>query len=221
MSKSLSFFINPLIEFTNNSFAKIFLIVACLNLFSTVIFNHIVWSDIIYLNESGLDKSNEIFLKGTYNRFIINLIVDLISPVWLIIKLGTASILVFLVAYILQINIIFSKVLKSFIVSFIFIIFGDIIYSSFLILVNPPFFRNDVLYFYPFSFLYFIDIESGLYSYYFIWSRINLFQLIFIVSLFLLFRNWSKLSSKNAIILTVSYVFFYGIFLVFWFLFYI
>lgn len=209
-------FLSPISDFTNQSFWRVFIIVAGFNLISTLVYNHLVWSDLVYLNETGLKSSSELFIDGSNSRFKINLMVDAFSPLWLMIKAGLVSGLIYLVAYILKVVIIPLDLMKSILTSYLFVVFGDLIYSMILLFFDPPLVKNDILHFYPLSVLGFLDSSSDLNGYYFIWSRINLFQFVFIFSLFYLLRTQHKLSSNHSIILVSFYIFFYGLFLVLW-----
>lgn len=218
MSDSVSFKISPIVEFSNNSFWKVFILVALLNLISTIIYNHLVWSDLIYLNESGLDISDETFVSGSKTRLIINLIVEVLSPIWLLFKSFVFSILIYSIGYLLKFSISFIELNKLFLVSYLFVIFGDFINSVFLLIVEQPSTKNDILHYYPFSVLSFLYSSSDFLKYYFIWSRINIFQLGFLFSIYYLFKYKFSLNNKYSIILVLSYVLFYGLFLVMWLL---
>ncbi|GMQ31721.1 hypothetical protein Aconfl_43670 [Algoriphagus confluentis] len=209
-------FLLPIYEFTNQSFLRVFIIVAILNLISTLIYNHLVWTELVYLNEVGLKIPDDNFKKGSVSRFWISMTVDFISPLWLMVKVGLVCGLIYLVAYMLDLVVVPSELMKSILTSYLFVVFGDLIYSVILLFFDPPLVKNDILYYYPLSVLGFIDSNSEFLKFYFIWSRINFFQLLFIFSLYYLFRTQHKLSIKNSIFLTVSYILFYGLFLVFW-----
>ena len=219
MNKSIAHLLSPISEFANQSFWKVFWVVGTLNLFSTLIYNHLVWSDLVYLNESGLNSSDQVFIDGSVSRLKVNLIVDILSPLWLLGKAGLVAGLIYIIAYIIQVEISLKEITKSILTSYLFIVFGDLIYSLILLLFDPPLFKIDILHFYPLSFLSFLNSDSDLNEYYTIWSRINFFQLLFIFSLYYLFRSQHSLNSKNSLVLTLSYVFFYGLFLVLWLLF--
>jgi hypothetical protein len=219
MIKIYSILITPLVEFSNNSFWRIFFVIATMNLVSTIVYNHFVWSDSVYLNESSLESSDAMFIKGSNSRTSINFIVDFISPIWLFTKLGIGSALVFAVSYVLDIKILVREIFKVFLVSFIFIVIGDLIYSIILLFINTPSVRNDILHFYPMSFLSFFDPKSDYNQYYYIFSRINFFQALFIISIFFLFRYNNGLSLKNSLLLTLTYILFYALLLIVWFLF--
>jgi hypothetical protein len=218
MSNFVSFKISPIIEFSNNSFCRVFVVVASFNLISTIIYNHFVWSDLIYLNESGLDASDRTFVSGSKTRLIINIIVEVTSPIWLLFKSFVFSILMYSVGYLLKFSFSFTELNKIFLVSYLFVIFGDFTNSALLLVVEQPSIKNDILYYYPFSVLGFLSSSSNFLEYYFIWSRINIFQLGFIFSIYYLFLNKFLLTSKNSIYLVLSYGFFYGLFLVLWLL---
>lgn len=218
MSNSVSFKISPIIEFSNNSFCSVFVVVASFNLISTIIYNHFVWSDLIYLNESGLDASDRTFVSGSKTRLIINIIIEVLSPIWLLFKSSVFSILMYSVCYLLKFSFSFTELNKIFLVSYLFVIFGDFTNSALLMIVEQPSIKNDILYYYPFSFLGFLSSSSNFLEYYFIWSRINIFQLGFIFSIYYLLLNKFLLTSKNSIYLVLSYGFFYGLFLVLWLL---
>jgi hypothetical protein len=218
MSNSVSFKISPIIEFSNNSFWKVFILVASINLISTIIYNHFVWSDLIYLNESGLDASDRNFVSGSKTRLIINIIVEVLSPIWLLFKSFVFSILMYSVGYLIKLSISFTELKKIFLVSYLFVVFGDFINSILYLFVEQPSMKNNILYYYPFSVLNFFTTGSDFLKYYFIWSRINIFQLAFIFSIYYLLLNKFSLTSKNSIFLVLSYVFFYGLFLVLWLL---
>ena len=219
MNKSSIYFLSPISEFANQSFWKVFVIVGTANLFSTVIYNHLVWSDLIYLNESGLKSSDHIFIEGGKSRLMINLIVDILSPLWLLIKAGMVAGLIYLIAYLLEVRISLMEIIKSILTSYLFIIFGDLIYQLILLFFHPPVNKSDILHFYPLSILNFLDSNYNLKEYYSIWSRINIFQLLFIFSLYYLFGSQHSLRAKHSLLLTLSYVLFYGLFLVLWLLF--
>jgi hypothetical protein len=218
MSNSVSFKISPIIEFSNNSFWKVFILVASINLISTIIYNHFVWSDLIYLNESGLDASDRNFVSGSKTRLIINIIVEVLSPIWLLFKSFVFSILMYSVGYLIKLSISFTELKKIFLVSYLFVVFGDFINSILHLFVEQPSMKNNILYYYPFSVLNFFTTGSDFLKYYFIWSRINIFQLAFIFSIYYLLLNKFSLTSKNSVFLVLSYVFFYGLFLVLWLL---
>lgn len=218
MSNSVSFKISPIIEFSNNSFYRVFVVVASFNLISTIIYNHFVWSELIYLNESGLDASDRTFVSGSKTRLIINIIVEVTSPIWLLFKSFVFSILMYSVGYLLKFSFSFTELNKIFLVSYLFVIFGDFTNSALLLVVEQPSIKNDILYYYPFSVLGFLSSSSNFLEYHFIWSRINIFQLGFIFSIYYLFLNKFLLTSKNSIYLVLSYGFFYGLFLVLWLL---
>lgn len=218
MSNSVSFKLSPIIEFSNYSFWKVFLVVASFNLISTFIYNHFVWSDFIYLNESGLDASDRTFVSGSKTRLIISLIIDVFSPIWLLTKTFVFSILIYSIGYLLKFSVTFTELNKVFLVSYLFVVFGDFINSILHLFVEQPSMKNDILYYYPFSFLSFFPPGSDFLKYYFVWSRINIFQLGFIFSIYYLFLNKFSLTSKDSIILVLSYVLFYGLFLVLWLL---
>ncbi|SFG56490.1 hypothetical protein SAMN04487988_10577 [Algoriphagus hitonicola] len=214
----MSHFLSPINEFASQSFWRIFIIVAALNLISTLIYNHLVWSELVYLNEVGLEVPNDNFRKGSKTRFMINLTVDAFSPLWLMVKSGIVTGLIYLISYILNVIVAPLHIMKSILASYLFVIFGDLIYSVILLLYCPPLVKNDILHFYPLSFLNFLNPSSDLNKFYPIWSRINIFQLLFIFSLYYLFRIQHNLSHKNSIWLILSYIIFYGMFLVFWLL---
>jgi hypothetical protein len=216
MNKRMFHFLSPISDFANQSFWRVFIIVAGFNLISTLVYNHLVWSDLVYLNESGLKSSSELFIDGSKSRLMINLIVDAFSPLWLMIKAGLVSGLIYLVAYILNVVIVPLDLIKSILTSYLFVVFGDLIYSMTLLFFDPPLVKNDILHFYPLSALGFLDSSSDLNEFYSIWSRINIFQLVFVFSLYYLFRTQHKLSSKHSILLVLSYLLFYGLFLVLW-----
>jgi|1048.fasta_scaffold01274_3 hypothetical protein len=218
MSNSVSFKISSIIEFSNNSFWKVFILVASINLISTIIYNHFVWSDLIYLNESGLDASDRNFVSGSKTRLIINIIVEVLSPIWLLFKSFVFSILMYSVGYLIKLSISFTELKKIFLVSYLFVVFGDFINSILHLFVEQPSMKNNILYYYPFSVLNFFTTGSDFLKYYFIWSRINIFQLAFIFSIYYLLLNKFSLTSKNSVFLVLSYVFFYGLFLVLWLL---
>lgn len=214
----IKFFTLMLHEFANQSFWRIFIVVAGLNFISTVLYNHLVWSDVIYLNESGLDFNDELFQNGSKSRLLINVIVDIFSPIWLFGKLGLAAILLYFVSYIFRIDGSINQFLKILLISYLFVVFGDFIYSIVLLLYNPPTLRIDVLNYYPLSLLSFFHFDSSIQKYYFIWARINFFQILFIMSLFIMLRSYLLFKLKESFILTSSYVLFYLFFLVLWFL---
>lgn len=122
MSNFVSFKISPIIEFSNNSFCRVFVVVASFNLISTIIYNHFVWSDLIYLNESGLDASDRTFVSGSKTRLIINIIVEVTSPIWLLFKSFVFSILMYSVGYLLKFSFSFTELNKIFLVSYLFVI---------------------------------------------------------------------------------------------------
>jgi hypothetical protein len=216
MNKISFYLIDPLIEFASNSLLKIFIFVALINLISTVIYNHVVWNDTIYLNEMGMNESDPIFIQGSNGRSHINYFIDLFSPIWLYIKLGLASLLIYSTAYFFKIDISIKDLLKNNLVAYLFVIFGDIIYSVLLIFYKNPTYKADILNFFPLSMLSFISDDSKWIQFYYIFNRINVFQVFFTVSLFLLFRKINGLSINYSLILTFSYVFYYGLFLMIW-----
>jgi len=209
-------FISMLQEFANQPFWRIFFIVALMNFISTVIYNHFVWSDLIYINESGLNSNDVVFQKGSESRMNLNLLIEFFSPFWLFIKLGLAACLIYLVAYIFRINGSLNEFFKIVLISYLFVVFGDLIYSVILLFYNPPSFKADVLHYFPLSVLNSLDNNSYLLEYYFIWARLNVFQLFFILVLFLLLRSYLAIGIKESIILTSAYVLFYGLFLILW-----
>ncbi|MFN3997803.1 hypothetical protein [Algoriphagus sp.] len=218
MSNSVSFKISPIVEFANNSFWKVFILVAAINLISTIIYNHLVWSDLIYLNESGLDISDGTFVSGNRSRLIVNLIVEVFSPFWLLFKSFVFSILIYSVGYLMKLSISFTELNKIFLVSYLFVIFGDFINSVLLLVVKQPSMKNDILHYYPFSVLGFLSSSSDFLKYYFVWSRINIFQLGFVFSVFYLFKSKFSLINRDSIFLVLSYILFYGLFLALWLL---
>jgi hypothetical protein len=218
MSNSFSFKYSPIVEFSNNSFWKVFILVALLNLISTIIYNHLVWSDLIYLNESGLDVSDGTFVSGSKTRLIINLIVEVLSPIWLLFKSFVFSILIYSVGYLIKLSISLIELNKIFLVSYIFIVFGDLINSVLLLVVEQPSIKNDILHYYPLSVLGFLSSSSDFLKYYFVWSRINIFQLGFLFSIYYLFKHKFSLKNGDSIILVFTYVLFYGLFLAMWLL---
>jgi hypothetical protein len=219
MNKFTLFLLEPLLEFANNSIVKIFLVVAFLNLVVIILYNHFVWSELVYLRASGLVITDSLFIKGSQTRSYINYIVDGFSPVWLFVKLGLASTFMFFSAYLFKIAISIKDIFKNNLVSYIFVVFGDLVQIVILLFFIYPTSKSDILHFYPMSILSFIADESEWNRYYFIFSRINLFQLFFVASLFLLFSNQNKLSKVNSILLSFSYVVSYGAILFVWYLF--
>ena len=167
MSNSVSFKISSIIEFSNNSFWKVFILVASINLISTIIYNHFVWSDLIYLNESGLDASDRNFVSGSKTRLIINIIVEVLSPIWLLFKSFVFSILMYSVGYLIKLSISFTELKKIFLVSYLFVVFGDFINSILHLFVEQPSMKNNILYYYPFSVLNFFTTGSDFLKYYF------------------------------------------------------
>ncbi|WP_297337126.1 hypothetical protein [Algoriphagus sp.] len=214
----MSHFLSPIKEFASQSFWRIFIIVAVLNLISTLIYNHLVWSELVYLNEVGLEVPNDNFRKGSKTRFMINLTVDAFSPLWLMIKTGIVTGLIYLVAYILNVIVAPLHIMKSILASYLFVILGDLISSVILLFFYPPLVKNHILHFYPLSILNFLNSSSDLNQFYPIWSRINFFQILFIFSLYYLFRTQHNISTKNSMWLILSYILFYGLFLVLWLL---
>ncbi len=140
------------------------------------------------------------------------------SPIWLLFKSFVFSILMYSVGYLLKFSFSFTELNKIFLVSYLFVIFGDFTNSALLLVVEQPSIKNDILYYYPFSVLDFLSSSSNFLEYHFIWSRINIFQLGFIFSIYYLLLNKFLLTSKNSIYLVLSYGFFYGLFLVLWLL---
>lgn len=219
MNKFALIFVEPLLEFASNSIVKIFLTVAFLNLVATILYNHFVWSELIYLRASGLEVTDSMFIDGDRTRSYINYFVDVFSPVWLFVKLGLASYLIFFSAYLLKISITIKEIFKNNSIAYLFIIFGDFIQAVILLFYIYPTSKSDILHFYPLSILSLIEDDSDWNLYYFIFSRINLFQLFFAVSLFLLFRYQNKLSKGRSMLLSFTYIVSYGIVLFLWYLF--